>query len=107
MCHNRSENWRSKIYGLLTTKLYKMTKAKIKKEINKRYSDTIAYKNLPKAYQFGMKMFKEEVVNFISSNFYVIKSLPSDAEISKLKNASHRAGAMWLKEEIMKRGNVL
>ena len=41
----------------------------------------------------------------ISSNLPVMLSLPSDEEINKLKNASHRAGALWLKQEIIKRGN--
>jgi len=60
-----------------------MTKAKITKEINGRYAEMIAHKQLPKAYQTGMKLFKAEVVNFISSNFCVIgrfKNLNTELE---------------------------
>lgn len=59
-----------------------MRKSKIEKEINRLYSENIAYKNLPKAYQTGMKIFKAELVNFISSNFGVRGSLPSASQIA-------------------------
>lgn len=50
-----------------------MTKTQIAKEINILCSETLVTNRLPKAYQTGIKCFKAEVVNFISSNFSVMR----------------------------------
>ena len=74
-----------------------MTKRKIEKEINKLYSDNIAYKNLPKAYQFGMKIFKQEVVNFISSNTLLADSCRFyEQDNTTAMNCKHCGKSKWM-----------
>lgn len=51
-----------------------MTKTKIEKEIERLCQETISYKGLAMAYRTGLRMFKADVVNFITSNFHVLSS---------------------------------
>lgn len=48
-----------------------MNRKKIEQEIEKLCQENISYKGLAIPYRTGLKMFKADVVNFISSNFCV------------------------------------
>ena len=65
-----------------------MTKSKITKEIARLYAENIAHKYLPMPYQRGMKLFKADVVNFISSNFYVMGRKKFEQEVQNIFNAN-------------------
>lgn len=73
-----------------------MTKANIKKEIDSIYSEVIDHKGLPSAYRVGMTIFKNRVVNFISSN--AMLAVTSDSEENNKESEVAVAFEKWKKK---------